>query len=179
MYMNFIDWMRTTSKRKKKQTYDMYWRRLCIYFSLLAEREMSNNVMKQMRRVSILSLRVHCLSLTCTVVYQHSPACGRRHQRPAQTEAHYECRRPWHPSPPALAVYGTHTSRPSAPAAGFCPAGVLVYRHSTPHPRSSQLNSHTTGKHCTRSSGDRRQGLQKPQKSRWISERHTETHPIR
>ena len=51
MYMNFIDWMYKTSKRKKKQTYDMYWRRVCLYFSLFAEREMSNNVMKQMRCV--------------------------------------------------------------------------------------------------------------------------------
>jgi len=51
MYMNFIDWMDKTSRKKKKQTYDMYWRRVCIYFSLLAGREMNNNVMKQMRRV--------------------------------------------------------------------------------------------------------------------------------
>ena len=51
MYINFIDWMYKTSKRKKKQTYDMYWRRVCLYFSLFAEREMSNNVIKQIRRI--------------------------------------------------------------------------------------------------------------------------------
>jgi hypothetical protein len=51
MYMNFIDWIYKNSKRKKKQTYDMYWRRLYILFSLFAEREISNNVMKQIRRV--------------------------------------------------------------------------------------------------------------------------------
>ena len=74
MYMNFIDWMRTTSKKKKKQTYDMYWRRICIYFSLLAEREMSNNVMKQMRRVRTLFPKASQLSLTCSPVHQHSPS---------------------------------------------------------------------------------------------------------
>jgi hypothetical protein len=29
MYMNFIDWMARTSRKKKKQTYSDYWKRLC------------------------------------------------------------------------------------------------------------------------------------------------------
>jgi hypothetical protein len=51
MYMNFIDWMARTSREKKKQTYSTYWKRLCIYYSLLARRQMPDNVLKQMRRV--------------------------------------------------------------------------------------------------------------------------------
>jgi hypothetical protein len=77
MYMNFIDWMYKYSKRKKKQTYDMYWRRLCLYFSLFAEREMSNNVMKQMRRVRKIFQNITRLSITNILVYQYSPTSGR------------------------------------------------------------------------------------------------------
>jgi hypothetical protein len=77
MYMNFIDWMYKCSKRKKKQTYDMYWRRLCLYFSLFAEREMSNNVMQQMRRVRKIFRNITRLLLTNILVYQYSPTSGR------------------------------------------------------------------------------------------------------
>jgi hypothetical protein len=58
MYMNFIDWMARTSREKKKQTYSTYWKRLYIYYSLLARRQMPDNVLKQMRRVqTTLSLQ--------------------------------------------------------------------------------------------------------------------------
>src|SRR2546423_1739858 len=43
MYMNFLDWMARTSREKKKQTYDEYWRRLCQYFALLAKRQINGN----------------------------------------------------------------------------------------------------------------------------------------
>ena len=51
MYMNFIDWMARTSRKKKKKTYSDYWKLLCICFSLLAQRQMTGNVLEQMRRV--------------------------------------------------------------------------------------------------------------------------------
>ena len=51
MYMNFINWMARTSRKKKKKTYSDYWKLLCICFSLLAQRQMSGNVLEQMRRV--------------------------------------------------------------------------------------------------------------------------------
>jgi hypothetical protein len=49
--MNFLDWMAKTSRKKKKRTYSNYWKCLCVYFSLLAQRQMTDNVLKQMRRV--------------------------------------------------------------------------------------------------------------------------------
>jgi hypothetical protein len=45
MYMNFIDWMAKTS-RKKKKTYNDYWKLLCICFSLLARRQITDNVLE-------------------------------------------------------------------------------------------------------------------------------------
>ena len=141
MYMNFIDWMYKTSKRKKKQTYDMYWRRVCLYFSLFAEREMNNNVMKQMRRVWTVFLNISDLSLTNILVHQYSATGGRRCQCPAQTEAHHMCTRPRHPSQAALAVYGAHSSWPSAPVRGFRFARILFYRNSPPHSDPSELDN--------------------------------------
>jgi hypothetical protein len=37
-YMNSFDWMAKTSREKKKRTYVTYWKCLCQYYSLLAER---------------------------------------------------------------------------------------------------------------------------------------------
>lgn len=90
MYMNFLNWMYKTSRRKKKQTYDVYWRRVCLYFSLLAEREMNNHVMKQMRRVWTAFPDVVALSLTKPPVHQYSSAGGLQRQCTAQTETHRE-----------------------------------------------------------------------------------------
>jgi hypothetical protein len=46
MYMNFIDWIARTSRKKKKRTYNDYWKLLCIYFSLVARRQMTDNVLE-------------------------------------------------------------------------------------------------------------------------------------
>jgi hypothetical protein len=51
MYMNFIDWMARTSRKKKKKIYSDYWKLFCICFLLLAQRQMAGNVLEQMRRV--------------------------------------------------------------------------------------------------------------------------------
>ncbi|KAJ5993329.1 hypothetical protein N7451_009053 [Penicillium sp. IBT 35674x] len=50
IYMNFFDWMFRTSREKRLQSYDEYWRRLCQYFELFARRRVNENVHKQMRR---------------------------------------------------------------------------------------------------------------------------------
>ncbi|KAH8696487.1 hypothetical protein BGW36DRAFT_360320 [Talaromyces proteolyticus] len=47
IYMNFFDWMDRTFCKKFLQLYDEYWRRLCQYFTLLAERPMNNDVHEQ------------------------------------------------------------------------------------------------------------------------------------
>ncbi|KAI9727203.1 MAG: hypothetical protein M1834_008511 [Cirrosporium novae-zelandiae] len=47
VYMNFLDWIARTSKRKGKETLDMYWRRLCEYYSLFAHRRMHEDVRVQ------------------------------------------------------------------------------------------------------------------------------------
>ncbi|KAF5015788.1 hypothetical protein F66182_12752, partial [Fusarium sp. NRRL 66182] len=51
IYMNFFDWMHKTSREKRLQSYDEYWRRLKQYFSLFARRRMEPEVQEQMRRV--------------------------------------------------------------------------------------------------------------------------------
>ena len=50
-YMNFFDWMARTSRKKKKRTYITYWEGLSVYYSLLARRQMPDDILKQMRRV--------------------------------------------------------------------------------------------------------------------------------
>ncbi|RAO74324.1 uncharacterized protein BHQ10_010336 [Talaromyces amestolkiae] len=50
IYMNFFDWMHKTSREKRLQSYDEYWRRLKQYFSLFARRRMDPEVQEQMRR---------------------------------------------------------------------------------------------------------------------------------
>src|SRR5467141_5407574 len=44
VYMNFFDWMQKSSKDKRLQTYDEYWRRLCQYFTLFAQRSVNQVV---------------------------------------------------------------------------------------------------------------------------------------
>jgi hypothetical protein len=90
MYMNFFDWMDKTSRKKKKDTYDVYWRRVCLYFSLFAKREMNDHVLKQMRRVWTAFPDVVTLSLTKPSVHQYSSAGGLQRQCAAQTETHRE-----------------------------------------------------------------------------------------
>ena len=51
IYMNFFDWMWKSSKKKRLQSYDEYWRRLCQYFSLFARRPINIDVHQQLRRV--------------------------------------------------------------------------------------------------------------------------------
>ena len=51
IYMNFFDWMFRTSREKRLQSYDEYWRRLCQYFELFAHRRINEHAHKQMRRV--------------------------------------------------------------------------------------------------------------------------------
>lgn len=48
--MNFFDWMSKMTRKKRLQTYDEYWRRLCQYFELFAHRRVNDDVHKQMRR---------------------------------------------------------------------------------------------------------------------------------
>ncbi|KUL84888.1 hypothetical protein ZTR_08246 [Talaromyces verruculosus] len=50
IYMNFFDWMHKTSREKRLQSYDEYWRRLKQYFSLFARRRVGEEVQEQMRR---------------------------------------------------------------------------------------------------------------------------------
>ncbi|KAI9045815.1 uncharacterized protein KD926_007118 [Aspergillus affinis] len=50
IYMNFLDWMSRTSRAKRLQTYDEYWRHLCQYFGLFARRPVNHHVHEQMRR---------------------------------------------------------------------------------------------------------------------------------
>jgi len=50
VYMSFFDWMRNSSKEKRLQTYDEYWRRLCQYFTIFAQRSVNQAVHGQMRR---------------------------------------------------------------------------------------------------------------------------------
>ena len=47
----FIDWVARTSRKRKKKTYSDYWKLLCRCFSLVARRQMTGNVLEQMRRV--------------------------------------------------------------------------------------------------------------------------------
>ena len=53
IYMNFLDWMSRTSREKRLQTYDEYWRRLCQYFGLFSRRPVNHHVHEQMRRVCL------------------------------------------------------------------------------------------------------------------------------
>lgn len=53
IYMNFLDWMSRTSREKRLQTYDEYWRRLCQYSGLFARRPVNHPVHEQMRRVCL------------------------------------------------------------------------------------------------------------------------------
>src|SRR5947207_8083097 len=51
IYMNFFDWMWKSSKKKRLQSYDEYWRRLCQYYSLFVRRPVNQSVHQQLRRV--------------------------------------------------------------------------------------------------------------------------------
>jgi hypothetical protein len=73
MYMNFIDWMARTSRKKKKKTYSDYWKLLYICFSLLAQRQISGNVLEQMRRVQPTVLCSGIIVANRWLVHQHSP----------------------------------------------------------------------------------------------------------
>ncbi|ODM19121.1 hypothetical protein SI65_05738 [Aspergillus cristatus] len=50
IYMNFLDWMSRTSREKRLQTYDEYWRRLCQYFGLFARRPVNHHVHEQIQQ---------------------------------------------------------------------------------------------------------------------------------
>jgi hypothetical protein len=52
MYLNFTNWMARTSRKKKKKTYNDYWKLLCICFSLLARCQMTDNIMGQIKRAT-------------------------------------------------------------------------------------------------------------------------------
>ena len=130
MYMNFIDWMCTNSKKKKKQTYNMYWRRLCLYFSLFAEQEISNNVMKQMRRVWTLLFNFFSILLTRNLIYQYSSSNRRQCQRSTQIKRYHKCRRSRHSSSTTLTVHDTYVFRSSTVARELCFARVLIHEYS-------------------------------------------------
>ena len=72
MYMNFIDWMARTSRKKKKKTYSDYWKLLCICFSLLAQHQMTGNVLEQMRRVQPTVFCSGIIVANRWPVHQHS-----------------------------------------------------------------------------------------------------------
>ena len=51
IYQAFINWLDKNTRAKRKQTYDDYWRRLCQYFQVCAQRRMGGDTQDQMRRV--------------------------------------------------------------------------------------------------------------------------------
>lgn len=53
VYMNFFDWMWKSSREKRLQSYDEYWRRLCQSFFLFARRSVNQFVREQVRRVGV------------------------------------------------------------------------------------------------------------------------------
>ena len=149
MYMNFIDWMARTSRKKKKKTYSDYWKLLCICFSLLAQRQMTGNVLEQMRRVQPT---VFCSGIVVAnrwPVHQHSPTGRPQCRRPPQTETHHEPAGPGRPPPSAMAVYEIGASRAPARPDGVCPTLLFLHWNPTPHPGASELDRY----HVRRSRG--------------------------
>ena len=53
IYMNFLDWMPRTSRKKKLQTYNEYWQCLCQYFGLFACQPVNHHVHEQMQQVCL------------------------------------------------------------------------------------------------------------------------------
>src|SRR2546423_1397653 len=146
MYMNFIDWMARTSRKKKKKTYSDYWKLLCICFSLLAQRQMSGNVLEQMRRVqpTVLCSSIvvaNPLASTSTLAYGLTTVSAS-----APNRTHHEPAGPGRPPPPAMAVYEISASGAPARPDGVCPALLFLHWNPTPHPGASEPDRYHVGR---------------------------------